>query len=149
MPNIPVQASTNFFNAVDEREVSSLLNKQIYGLIREKIQQNENNLVRSGSKSNETLSNDLATIESFFGDYAKLDIYKTIYDYMFNCVIDKYFVFYVDSSRCQEQASGGGSLQRTKLINSMFNLDSLTSNQQYKSTFNMKCYRFLPVRILN
>ncbi len=146
MPNIPIKANTSFFNAADEREVSSLLNKQIYDLIREKIQ-NENLLVRSGVRSNETIGSDL--VGNFFEDNAKLDIYKTIYDYMVNCVIDRYFVFYVDSNRCQEQPGGNDSLQKTKLLHSLFNLDSITSNQQYKSTYNMKCYRFLSVRILN
>ncbi len=147
MPNIPVQTLTTFFNATDEREVRSLMNKQIYDSIREKIHKNENSIVRNISTSDESVVSDLTNTGSFFEDNAKLDIFKTIYDYISNCVIEKYFVFFVDSKHEQSCSSGGP--QRTKLIYSLFNLDSLTSNQQYKSTFNMKCYRFLPVKILN
>lgn len=118
--------------------------------IREKIVKNEssvsaNKFVNSNTSSNESLAYD-CQVQDW-----KLDVYKTVYDYLVNCVLEKYFIFYIDSCLAGDLDSRGNRAMstRNKLANSLFNLNSVWSNEQYKSVYTMKCYKYLPITILN
>jgi hypothetical protein len=124
-------------------------NKKICDGIRDKIAKNEaTKFSMTNSSSNESVAFDCHSDSNW-----KLDIYKTIYDYLVNCVIDKYFIFYIDSSLTGDSDSrfGNRSFPNTKfkLASSLFNLSSAWSNEQYKCIYTARCYKFLPTSILN
>lgn len=126
------------------------IQKMIREGIRDKIVKNESSSTVTKFINSNTSSNESVAYDCQAEDW-KLDIYKTVYDYLVNCVLEKYFIFYIDSSLSGDQDSRGNRTMstRTKLANSLFNLNSVWSNEQYKSLYTMKCYKYLPITILN
>lgn len=132
------------------------MNKQIIERIKEQLHKNESTTGHSKFPTNmniarkQSTASDFENIDDFFENNVKPDIYKTIYDYVVNCVIDKYFVFYVDGNLCNELSRGKrDEVIRNKISSSLFKLSSVSTNEQFKSMFTMKCFKFLPNKILN
>ena len=149
MPCVPILL--NAFDSVESEQAATVnMNKKIYEVIKECLVRNEttnprNKFIKKAEEDNS---------DSFFETNVKLDIYKTLYDYLFNCVLNKYFIFYIDPDFTNEFSSANKQHNinaiNSKLEFSLFDLNLVqNSNEQFKSIFYMKCYKFLPISILD
>lgn len=90
----------------------------------------------------------------------KMDIYKALYDYLYHTCIDKYFVFYIDMSdveNVREMGKLGNNnnynrpnqqpTYRPKNEYNHFRLDDINSNEQFKSTLMLRCFKFIPINV--
>ncbi len=124
LANIPVQLNTAEIVSNNESDYIIALNRKIYEDIKQKISQSE-------TDTNVSITSN--SLENFFENNVKLDLCKTLYDYLVNCFLEKYFLFYIENNK---------SNSRLKPELSLFKLSDLNSNQQYKSILNAKCYDF-------
>lgn len=149
--HIPLQV--DIFNNNNDQSDENHSNVRIFNAIKEKSNSNHN------SNSNETTTNltlnetnlDTSSSFHFFESQVKLDVYKTIYDYFFYTVLNKYFLFYFDpneASNERECQSINFKTLKAKPNFNFFKLSELNSNEQYKSILNMKCFKFVSVDFL-
>lgn len=101
--HIPLQV--DIFNNNNDQSDENHSNVRIFNAIKEKSNSNHN------SNSNETTTNltlnetnlDTSSSFHFFESQVKLDVYKTIYDYFFYTVLNKYFLFYFDPNEASNE----------------------------------------------
>jgi hypothetical protein len=143
MPPVPMT-----FTADDNRSAE----EKIFQLIQEKV--------NAGGCTNITLNNsaiELIDASSSF-HVIKMDIYKAIYDYLLFTCIDKFFVFYIDPSdvdnvrEMQKLSSvqiGGqnNKMFKPKNLYNSFRLCDINSNEQFKSTLLLRCFKFVPLSV--
>ncbi len=128
LANIPVQLNTAEIVSNNESDYIIALNRKIYEDIKQKISQSE-------TDTNVSITSN--SLENFFENNVKLDLCKTLYDYLVNCFLEKYFLFYIENNTASYSKNS-----RFKPESSLFKLSDLNTNQQYKSILNAKCYDF-------
>jgi hypothetical protein len=126
---------------------------QLYQAFKEKISAGGGSF-QSSSGENTTLFNNG---NGQFDDSVKLDVCKALYDYLMYAVVGKYFVFYVDLAEAgnvmevsrQRAASSAvsNSGYKSKGECGHFKLSEMESNEQFKSTLQLTCSRFVPVDV--
>ena len=147
---IEIPLKIDLFNSNNESDENDS-NTRIFNALRDKIKSNS---TISDRGSNETATNftyndsnlDISSSLNFFESQAKVDIYKTIYDYFFFTVLNKYYLFYfdqMDESNKYECQSINSKRLKAKSNFNYFKLSQLSTNEQYKSILNMKCYKFI------
>jgi hypothetical protein len=153
--NLPVSVPVQV-NADESQNDSSL---RVIQAIRSNLKNNElsylgrNNLAPIKNSNDSTINNSFFNSnDSFFDNQAKVDIYKTVYDYLFYTILDRYYLFYVDLSdarNIKELHAINRANFKTNKSKSDYNLVRLSelnaaSNEQYKSILNIKCYKLKP-----
>ena len=143
--SVPLQLDLQNQEAYTENQSSV----KIYNALREKLSSSCSKSSSGGN--NETLMNNSnfgSSQSTIFEAQCKLDIYKTMYDYFYYTILNKYYVFYVDVS----EASNARELQalnfrtaKVKANFNMFKLSELSANEQYKSTLALKCYKCISI----
>ena len=132
LPNVPIQFN-NMNESCNENDydIANVINKKTYESIKEKLSRNEKLEYPNGSCLNDD-------VDGFFENNVKQDIYKTIYDFLFFSVLDKYFVFNIDINQNEFLKNSS----KSKLEASLFKLSEINSNEQFKSVFYFKCNNF-------
>lgn len=129
---------------------------KVYQNIKEKLNDlsgfsaDQNNSDSNGTINNSILSSSLNNHDSsfIFENVVKLDIYKTLYDYLNFNILDKHFLFYIDINDLDNLRELGNSYENNpKKLNQYFRISDFYSNKQYKSVLNLKCENFLPTEI--
>jgi hypothetical protein len=116
-----------------------------------------NNNTNNTTNGNNTIDSTLFGVNSesyFFENQVKLDICKTLYDYLLFTVLDKYFVFYVDLNEasnvreiCKQRAPPSSTNFKSKSELSFFKLSELENNEQFKSMLTLTCAKFVPIEL--
>jgi hypothetical protein len=133
------QSNIRIFNALKEKMKATSTSNDIFS---------SNETTTNFTLSETNLENSLSA--NFFDSQVKLDIYKTVYDYFFYTILNKYYVFYFDANdACNERESRSRTFKaislRTKPNFDYFKLSEINTNEQYKSILNVKCYKFISV----
>lgn len=136
------------------------LNTKLNQVFKEKLNSNSAAALGNsvdGSTSSTSLLGGLNE-SHFFENNVKLDIYKTVYDFLLHTVLDKYFVFYIDPNdpvNSKEVYAHGFSKLKSDHCNfkpkcefNYVRMDCLDSSEQYKSTLKLKCFKFLPASLV-
>ncbi|CAF0849166.1 unnamed protein product [Brachionus calyciflorus] len=133
-------------------------NSKIYLAIKEKldndckISPNQNKTINNSILNSALNSNDTSYL---FDNFVKLDIYKTLYDYLYYTILDKHYLFHIDLhdlTNIKEIQYLNGKKDnscnfKSKNSYNYFKLSDLNSNEQFKSILNLKCFNFIPVEI--
>ena len=135
LTNIPIQLNLNELSSdTCESDYFINLNNKIYNEIKQKISNSETD---STLKSNETtINSSINDLDHFYENNVKLDLHKTLYDYLINCFIEKYFIFHIEKNEIV-----------SKNINkfSLFKLSQMNTNEQYKAILTVNCVEFFSV----
>lgn len=148
LENIPLQANVFDTDQEDMTGYYESLNKKITDDIRERLKASSSD--QQTVKSNETTINSYvdestsstpSDLDNFFENNVKIDLYKTLYDYLVNCFIEKYFVFFLNTN---ENYTNEFAVKK-KLEFCLFKLSEINSNEQYKSILTVKCSDFCSI----
>jgi hypothetical protein len=74
-----------------------------------------------------------------------IDVYKTLHEYLLNCVLYKYYLFCIDAQEARLDADDMKKSILSKLENSLFKLDQINEKKQFMSVLRAKCVSFLTV----
>ena len=154
--NVPLQIDLNGGSNTDSSD-DNQNNTRIFNALKEKLKAtstecdvfSSNETTSNFTLSETNLENSLSA--NFFDSQVKLDIYKTVYDYFFYTILNKYYVFYFDANDVSnERESRSHSFKATSSLKAKpnfdyFKLSEINANEQYKSILNAKCYQFVSV----
>jgi hypothetical protein len=152
--NMPVSIPVQLSNDESQNDLSL----RVIQAIKSNLRNNEmnylarNNLMPIKTSNDSTINSScFFNNESFFDGQAKIDIYKTVYDYLYYSILGRYYLFYIDMNdgkNLKELHSVNKANFKTNKSKSDYNLVKLNelsaNNEQYKSILNMKCYKFKP-----
>ncbi len=152
LPTVPLPNNVSSFSDASDSST------RLYQAFREKTSTSRLAPNANNTSSNNSIDSSLfgSSGEShFFESNVKLDIYKTLYDYVLYTVLNKYFMFYVDMNDasnakeiCKQRAPlASNSNFKTKSELGFFKLSELEQNEQFKSMLGLTCVRFVPIEI--
>jgi len=155
--SVPLQIDLNTGGSNIDSSDDNQNNVRIFNALKEKLKATSTE--RDVFSSNETTTNftlsetnlENSLSANFFDSQVKLDIYKTVYDYFFYTVLNKYYVFYFDvNDVSNERESRSHTFKATSSLKAKpnfdyFKLSEINANEQYKSILNVKCYKFISV----
>lgn len=148
---VPSQINSNEFISNELDRTS-----KVYQNIKDKLNDlsefptDQNSIDSNRTINNSILSSSLKNHDSsfIFENVVKLDIYKTLYDYLNFNILDKHFLFYIDINDLENFRELRYSNENNqKKLNQYFRISDLCSNKQFKSVLNLKCDKFLPTEI--
>ncbi|RMZ94035.1 hypothetical protein BpHYR1_027694 [Brachionus plicatilis] len=118
---------------------------KIYQIIKEKLVNDCGYLAdRSNTESNRTINNSLlnSTLNAqdssyIFENVVKLDIYKTLYDYLNFTIVDKHYLFYIDVNNLHNMKEIGTCFEKkSRDNNKYFKIGDLCCNEQFNNDNN-------------
>jgi hypothetical protein len=157
MITVPV----NTFNPIIQKEddnqrkemtIEQHITAQIRNKLKNKNYLNETNSSMNTSGNSTSILNNVSmtTFDDSFSNRVKVEVYKTIYDYLNYCILNKYFVFELEPSEIDEINNNNSYISLKKENDTIkklllsFSLSTSETCEQYKSIQTANCFRFTP-----